>query len=374
MQFIVSSTALLGRLQSISKAISAKPTIPILDHFLFNLQDGKITVTASDLESTMITELEAESSEGNGAVALEAKRLLDILREFPEQPLTFEIDEDLLQTDIISENGKFSVLGAPADDFPKEVELDEEKKNTVALQAGVLETGIVKTLFATADDELRPVMNGIFVQLNQEHTTFVASDAHKLVTYRRTDAKAQSESSFILPKKPAALLKNILPQMDEEVSIEFDGKNAFFILPGYKLISRLTEGRYPNYESVIPEGNENKLIVNRVNLFNTIKRVSVFSSVASNLIKLHITDGELTISAQDIDFSISAYEKIPCRYEGEEMEIGFKSVFLNEIVSNVSSEEVILELADPGKPGLVFPFSKEVEEEDELMLLMPMML
>ncbi len=373
MKFIVSSSGLLSRLQSISKAISGKATIPILDHFLFELDGGTLTITASDLESTMITSMSPENTKGEGTIALEAKRLLDILREFPEQPLTFDIDEETLKTDIVSLNGKFSVVGAPADEFPKQTELNEDEKSHVIIDAGVLETGINKTLFATANDELRPVMNGIYIALTTEHTTFVASDSHKLVKYQRTDVKSENEAAFILPKKPATLLKSILPQVDGDVTIEFDSKNAVFVLPGYKLISRLTEGKYPNYESVIPK-NEKKLIVNRTEFFNTVKRVSVFSNQASNLVKIKMTGSELTISAQDIDFSISAYERIACQYDGEDMEMGFKSVFLNEILANMSSDEVVFELSDPSRAGVMVPFSKDIEEENELMLLMPMML
>ncbi len=374
MQFIVSSTGLLSRLQAVSKAISGKTTIPILDHFLFDLQDGMLTITASDLETTMITHVSVENPKGNGSIALEAKRLLDILKEFPEQPLTVEINDETLQTDMLTMNGKFSVVGAPGDEFPKVSELKEEDKNYIKLESDVLETGITKTLFAAANDELRPVMNGVFVALSPDHITFVASDSHKLVKYRRTDVKAESDSSFILPKKPASLLKNILPQIHGEVSIEFDKQNAVFSLQGYKLICRLTEGQFPNYESVIPKNNPNKLIINRSEFYNAVKRVSVFSNQASNLVKLELSDSEMVVSAQDIDFSISAYEKLNCQFEGEAMEMGFKSVFLNEILSNISADEVVFELSDPGRAGVMVPFGKDFEPEEQLMLLMPMML
>lgn len=374
MQFIVSSTGLLSRLQAVSKAISGKTTIPILDHFLFDLQDGMLTITASDLETTMITHVSVENPKGNGSIALEAKRLLDILKEFPEQPLTVEINDETLQTDMLTMNGKFSVVGAPGDEFPKVSELKEEDKNYIKLESDVLETGINKTLFAAANDELRPVMNGVFVALSPDHITFVASDSHKLVKYRRTDVKAESDSSFILPKKPASLLKNILPQIHGEVSIEFDKQNAVFSLQGYKLICRLTEGQFPNYESVIPKNNPNKLIINRSEFYNAVKRVSVFSNQASNLVKLELSDSEMVVSAQDIDFSISAYEKLNCQFEGEAMEMGFKSVFLNEILSNISADEVVFELSDPGRAGVMVPFGKDFEPEEQLMLLMPMML
>jgi DNA polymerase-3 subunit beta len=373
MKFIVSSSELLSHLQSVSKAISGKSTIPILDSFLFDLQSGDLTITASDLESTLITKLTLENSDGDGKIALEARRLLDILKEFPEQPLTFEIDLDSLSTTILSENGKFSIVGAPAEEYPQSLQLVEDTSIKFTLNSNILETGISKTIFATANDELRPVMNGIYFQMTENDMTFVASDSHKLVRYKRLDVKADKESSFILPKKPAGLLKGLLSGMDEDVVVEFDDKNAVFSFLGFKLICRLTEGKFPNYESVIPTENPNKLIINRNDLYNTVKRVSVFSNQASNLIKLNLTANELTVSAQDIDFSISAHERLSCQYEGDEMAIGFKSVFLSEILANLGSTEVVVEMSDPSRAGIMLPFESDSENEDVLMLLMPMM-
>jgi len=373
MKFIVSSSELLSHLQSVSKAISGKSTIPILDSFLFDLKSGDLTITASDLESTLITKLSLENSDGDGKIALEAKRLLDILKEFPEQPLTFEIDLETLSVTILSENGKFSVVGAPAEEYPQLPELVEDASMKFSINSDVLEKGISKTIFATANDELRPVMNGVYFAMSENDMTFVASDSHKLVRYKRTDVKADKESSFILPKKPASLLKGLLSGMDEDVVVEFDEKNAIFSFLGFQLICRLTEGKFPNYESVIPKDNPNKLIINRADLYNTVKRVSVFSNQASNLIKLHLTANEITVSAQDIDFSISAHERLSCQYEGDEMEIGFKSVFLSEILSNLGSTEVVVEMSDPSRAGIMLPFEADSENEDVLMLLMPMM-
>ncbi len=374
MKFIVSSSELLSHLQSVSKAISGKSTIPILDSFLIDLKSGELTITASDLESTLITKLSLENSDGDGKVAMEAKRLLDILKEFPEQPLTFEIDMETLGVTILSENGKFSIVGSPADEYPQFPELTKDATTKFLIKADILENGISKTVFATANDELRPVMNGIYFSMTDKDITFVASDSHKLVRYRRTDAKADGDSSFILPKKPANLLKGLLSGIDEEVTVEFDEKNAVFTFMGFKLICRLTEGKFPNYESVIPTENPNKLIINRTDLNNTVKRVSVFSNQASNLIKLHLTANEITISAQDIDFSISAHERLACQYDGDDMEIGFKSVFLAEIISNMGSQEVVFEMSDPSKAGIMLPFESDSEHEDVLMLLMPMMI
>jgi DNA polymerase III subunit beta len=374
MKFVISSSELLGHLSSINKVISSKHTLPILDNFLFSLQGKELTITATDLETTMITRIELENVEGDGIIALEARRLTSMLKEFPEQPLTFEIDNDSLQVDILSENGKFSIVGQNGFDFPQLPELQEEKSSSLKLSSNLVSVGIGKTLFATADDELRPVMNGIFIEIKPEHITFVASDSHKLVRYRRKDVSVDSESKFILPKKPAALLKNILPSDETEISLQTDQNNAFFSINGYQLICRLVEGEYPSYDSVIPVNSPNKLIIDRLSVANSIKRVAVFSNQASNLIKLKLEVNQMTVSAQDIDFSISAYEKLNCQYDGDEMEIGFKSVFLNEILSNISSSSVVFELADPSRSGLILPLDKDNELEDELMLLMPMMI
>jgi DNA polymerase-3 subunit beta len=275
---------------------------------------------------------------------------------------------------ISSENGKFNVVGQNGIDFPALPAIKKEKKFSFAINADVLLSGISKTLFATADDELRPVMGGIFVEASTDKITFVASDAHKLVRYQRTDAQADDNASFILPKKPASLLKNILPKEEGAVTVEFDDKNAFFILGNYKVVCRLVEGNYPNYNSVIPKNNPRKITIDRVEFFNTLRRVSVFSNQASNLVKLQLKGNQVMVSAQDIDFSISAYERIKCQYEGDEIEIGFKSVFLLEILSNIGSQDVMIELADPTRAGLFLPAITENESEDLLMLLMPMMI
>ncbi len=374
MKFVVSSTELLSHLNAISKVISSKNTLPILDNYLFQLIDNRLTVTASDLESTLITSMELDNTEGQGDIAVPAKLLNDTLKEFPEQPLTFKIDPDTFAIDIYSENGKFSIVGQTGDDFPQLPVLKEESASTINVNHDVLLSGISKTLFATADDELRPVMNGIFVELGQDDLTFVASDAHKLVRYKRRDAKAEFDSSFILPKKPASLLKNLLGREEFDVKLQFDDKNAFFTLTNFKLICRLVEGNYPSYNSVIPTNNTNRMVVDRLEFHNTVKRVSVFANQASNLIKLQIQDNQLVVSAQDVDFSISAVERLKCQYEGDEIEIGFKSTFLQEILSNLNSTEVRVELSDPTRAGLLLPAEKEFDEEDVLMLLMPMMI
>ena len=374
MKFVVSSTDLLGHLQAVSRVISSKNTLPILDNFLFRLEGNELEITASDLESTLITKMTLENTSESGSIAVPARILTDTLKEFPEQPLTFEIDNDKLSVVINSENGKFTVVGQNAGDFPQMPSIKQDQKASIEIPAEVLYSGINKTLFATADDELRPVMNGVYVELASDNLTFVASDAHKLVRYKRADAKADTDSSFILPKKPASLLKNVLPKEENPVTIEFDDKNAFFTMTEYKLVCRLVEGNYPSYNSVIPTENPNKLSIDRVEFYNTLKRVSVYSNQASNLVKLALTGNQITVSAQDIDFSISAYERLNCQYEGEDMEIGFKSTFLIEILSNLSSTDVIVELSDPTRAGIMLPAVSENESEDVLMLLMPMMI
>jgi DNA polymerase-3 subunit beta len=374
MKFVVSSTDLLDHLQAVSRVISSKNTLPILDNFLFRLDGNELEITASDLESTLITKMTLENASDSGSIAVPARILTDTLKEFPEQPLTFEIDNEKLSLVINSENGKFTVVGQNAADFPQMPTIKQDQKATIEVPAEVLYSGINKTLFASADDELRPVMNGVYVELATDNLTFVASDAHKLVRYKRTDAKADTDSSFILPKKPASLLKNVLPKEENPVTIEFDDKNAFFSMTEYKLVCRLVEGNYPSYNSVIPTDNPNKLSIDRVEFYNTLKRVSVYSNQASNLVKLALTGNQITVSAQDIDFSISAYERLNCQYEGEDMEIGFKSTFLIEILSNLSSTDVIVELSDPTRAGIMLPAVSENEAEDVLMLLMPMMI
>jgi DNA polymerase-3 subunit beta len=374
MKFVVSSTDLLAHLQNVSRVISSKNTLPILDNFLFKLDSNELEITASDLESTLITRMTLENTSDDGSIAVPARILTDTLKEFPEQPLTFEINLAKLSVVINSENGKFTIVGQNADDFPQMPTVKADTKSSIELVPEVLNTGISKTLFATADDELRPVMNGIFIELSTDDVTFVASDAHKLVRYKRTDAKADASSSFILPKKPASLLKNVLPGEENPVKVEFDEKNAFFSMTEYKLVCRLVEGNYPSYNSVIPTENPNKLSIDRAEFYNTLKRVSVYSNQASNLVKLALKGNQMTVSAQDIDFSISAYERLNCQYEGEDMEIGFKSTFLLEILSNLTSPDVIVELSDPTRAGILLPAASDNEAEDVLMLLMPMMI
>ncbi len=375
MKFVVSSVDLLNHLQSVNKVINPKNTLPILDNFLFDLKGKELKITASDLETTMITTMSLENADASGSIAIPARLLIDSLKEFPEQPLTFDINLETLSVVINTENGQFTSIGQKGSDFPQIPPVKEDKKSSFQISYEMLANGLNNTFFATADDELRPVMNGIFFELAPDNLTFVASDAHKLVRYKRDDARTEINSSFILPKKPSSLLKSIISKdKEKQVTVDFDEKNAFFTLVKYKLVCRLVEGNYPSYNSVIPTDNKNKLIIDRLNFLNTIKRVSVFSNQASNLVKLKLSGNQVTVSAQDIDFSISAYERLSCQYEGDDMEIGFKSVFLIEILSNLKSSDIVMELSDPSRAGLFLPLQKENDDEDVLMLLMPMMI
>ncbi len=374
MRFVVSSIDLLNHLQALSRVISSKNTLPILDNFLFKLDGKMLEITASDLETTMVTTLEIENASGSGAIAIPAKLITDSLREFPDQPLTFSINTDTFAVAISSENGQFAVAGQHGEDFPQLPRIKADRSVALRVKALSLVSGINSTLFATADDELRPVMNGIFIEIGDDDMTFVASDAHKLVRYKRKDVKGNSGSSFILPKKPAALLKNLLAKGQDDVGIEFDDKNAFFSLPSFKLVCRLVEGNYPSYNSVIPVNNPNKLLIDRVKMLNTVRRVSVFSNQASNLIRMSLKGNRLTVSAQDIDFASSAVEELACQYSGDDLEIGFKSTFMVEILNNIQSADVSVELSDPSRAGLFIPFDKDNDQEDVLMLLMPMMI
>jgi DNA polymerase-3 subunit beta len=377
MKFIVSSTDLLSHLQAISRVINSKNSLPILDNFLFQLEGNTLTMTASDIETTLITSMEVESAQGEGKVAVASRLLLDTLREFSDQPLTFTINDSNLAMVITSPNGSYNFIGQNGDEYPRMPQLQEDARDLV-LSVGTLSSGISKTLFCTADDELRPVMNGVYFDISATHLTMVATDAHKLVRFKTSytsSSVGESEemASFILPKKPATMLKNILPKESGEVRVQFDKKNAHFQLANYTMICRQVEGRFPNYNAVIPTSNQYKIIIDRASLLNAMKRVSVFSNQASNLVKLYFHENQIHISAQDIDFSISAEETITCQFEGEPIKIGFKSPFLIEILGNINASEVVMELSDASRAGLILPFEND-ENEEILMLLMPMLL
>ena len=372
MKFIVSSTALFSHLQAISRVINSKNSLPILDCFLIELQDGTLSMTASDNETTLSTSIEVSDYEEDGRFAVSSKTLLEALKEIPEQPLSFQINSSNLEITVQYQNGKYSLMGQSADEYPQASELNEGAVQVV-MGADILTTGINRSLFATADDELRPVMIGIYFDITTEDITLVASDGHKLVRNKTYAAHGEEKAAFILPKKPANLLKNLLPKEQGDVQIGFDDRNATFTLENYRMVCRLIEGRYPNYNSVIPQNNPHKAIIDRASFISALRRVSVFSSQASSLIKLSLSENMMKISAQDIDFSTSAEESLICQYDGNAMSIGFKSSFLIDILNNIASQNVIIELADPSRAGVVVPEEQE-ENEDLLMLLMPMML
>ena len=372
MKFNVSSSALLSALQSISKVIASKNTLPILDSFLFNLEGDKLTITASDVETRLVTSVEVVSPEGSGVFAIDAKRLLDPLKELPEQPLVFEINDYNMTLNVDYENGKFNIPGQRGDAYPQQKPL-KESAISLTIESQILYNGINRAFFATADDELRPVMNGIFLDIQQDNLIFVASDGHKLARLRNFSIRSNERASFILPKKPATMLRSILVKNADEVVVTFDENNAYFKTPMFEMVCRLIEGRYPNYEAVIPTENPNMATIDRMSFMTALKRVSVFSSQASGLVKVELSENEMVVSAQDIDFSTSAEEKIVCQYTSGPLSIGFKASFLIDILANISAENVILQLADSTRAGVLVP-SENVENEDLLMLLMPMML
>ena len=371
MKFIVSSTGLYSHLQAISRVINSKNSLPILDCFLMDLNDGTLSITASDSETTLTTSIEVNDSQINGRFAVNAKTILDALKEIPEQPLAFEVGDNM-ELVVKYQNGKYNFMAQNADEYPQTPTMGG---NTVyvSMEAQTLLGGINRSLFATADDELRPVMNGIYFDITTEDITFVASDGHKLVRNKTYKAKGTEKAAFILPKKPATLLKNLLPKETGDVQISFDDRNAVFTLEQYTLTCRLIEGRYPNYNSVIPQNNPHRATIDRMAFISALKRVSVFSNAASSLIKLRLELNSVQISGQDIDFSTSAEETMMCQYEGTPMSIGFKSTFLIDILNNISSQEIVIELADPSRAGVIVPIEQDAEE-DLLMLLMPMML
>ena len=372
MNFTVSSSLLSSRLQTISRVINSKNTIPALDCILFELEGNKLTLTASDPDNTLNTSIEVVDCSEDFSFALSSKILIDSLKEISEQPLRFEVNKETLEITIYYLNGKYGLVGQNADEYPSAAVLGESAV-AIMVPSKVLANGISRSLFASADDEsLRPVMCGVYFDFTPESVTLVASDGHKLVRCRDYSVTGAEKSAFILPKKPATLLKNLLGKEEADIMVEFDGRFAIFDMGEYKLVCRLFDGRYPNYNSVIPQNNPHKLTVDRAALISTLRRVSLFSSQAS-LIKLHIEDNKVVISAQDTDFSTSAEESIACSYDGASMNIGFRASFLIDILNNTPGQDVVIELADPSRAGVIVP-AEQVDQQELLMLLMPMML
>ncbi|MBR6018111.1 MAG: DNA polymerase III subunit beta [Paludibacteraceae bacterium] len=372
MKFNVSSSKLFAQLQAVSRVIMAKNSLAILEDVLFDLQGNVLTLTASDGETTIRTSLEVENAQGEGKVASGAKLLLDTLKEFSEQPLSFEIDEQNFGVNITSSNGTYSFVGVAGQEYP-EMPAEEDDVNRFSMPAQTLLDAINKTIFCTADDELRPVMNGILFDLNEQQLTMVATDAHRLVRYINYTIKGVTPQSFILPKKPATILRAILGKEEDEAVIRFGQKNARFLFGRTEIVCRQIEGRFPNYNAVIPQNNQNEVTVDRQTIVNACKRVAVFANSGTSLLKLALSENCIKISAQDIDFSTSAEETIACNYSGTPMAIGFKAPFFIEILQAVSSNDVLIRLADPARAGLILP-SEEQEGQELLMLLMPMLL
>ncbi len=372
MQFTVSSSVLLNRLAAVSSAISPKPIMQILGNVLFEVSDNILKLTSSDLELTLSSTIEVQDATGSISVAMPPQLLKDTLRELPEQNVRFEINEENLAVVMRTNNGKYDFIGFKGGEFPAspKVEGDSDKFTTTA---DVFYNGIVRTIFATATEDLRPTMTGIFLDLNTEGLTFVATDAHKMSRIINSSVKGEKEASVILPKKAANALKNILAKSKEEITVEFDGKNIFVNTPDYALISRKIEGRYPNYKSVIPANNPFDVTVDRMAFIAAVKRVAVYTTQSTGLMRLDITNDNLRLTAQDIDFSTSALEQVPCKYEGNPLSIGFKAQLLTEILACITSENIILRLADQTRAGIILP-AENLENEDLLMLLMPMML
>lgn len=361
---------LLKQLQAVNGASSSSTVLPILENFLFEIKEGTLTISATDLQTSMTTSLPVESKE-NGKVAIPSKILLETLKTLPDQPISFSVDDQTFSIEISAGEGKYKLSGENGDDFPKIPVV--ENGAAVNVTASVLAEAINKTLFAVSGDELRPAMTGVFCQLSSEHITFVATDAHKLVRYRRLDAKTDSTASFILPKKALTLLKSTLPSDDVSVAVEYNSTSAFFRFGNINLICRLIDERYPDYEAVIPKDNPNKLVIDRGLFLNCLRRVVIFANKTTHQVRLKITGSELNISSEDIDFANEAHERLSCQYEGEDMEIGFNAKFLIEMLNNLGGEEVLLEMSTPNRAGLLMPQIKN-DNEDVLMLVMPVML
>lgn len=373
MKFIVSSKTLYSALQKAARVISNKNALPILDCFKLGLQGNSLRIAAADHEMRLSTKVDVENPNGNGEICINAKNLTDALKELPDQPLTFDIDDSTKEILIHYHNGKYNFVGQSADDYPQPKNLDEKVKQELTIEADVLESAIVGTLFAVADDELRPVMNGVYFDITPNDVTFVASDGHMLVKMVSLETKGNERSSFILPKKAANLLKTLLPKQKENVRVRFDFNQAVFDLSDYSITARFIEGRYPNYQSVIPQSNPNRFAINRDVLSAIIKRVSVFANQSSSLVKLDISSDSLSVSAQDIDFSTAAEESTSIEYNGSPMSIGFKYSFLLDILANIQSNEIELQLSEPSKAALVVPV-RDSSGWVQTSLLMPLML
>lgn len=369
MKFIVSSSALLKQLQHISGVINANTVLPILEDFLFEVEKNKLSVVATDLETVMRIQMDIEAKD-SGRVCIPAKILLDSLKNIPDQPLTFNIDKNF-GIELTSDNGKYKVMGENPDNFPKEPSADDT--TSFKATASALVTAINKTLFAVSNDDLRPAMTGVFFELDKKGMQCVATDAHRLVKYKRTDVSCPKGDSFIVPKKPLALLKSALPGNDDEISISYNS-NHFFVKHGTTQMScRLIDARFPDYKVVIPTDNPYKLVVNKNDFQGALRRVAIFSNKSTNQVVLSIAGSELELTAQDVDFSFEGDERMKCRYDGEDLNIAFNAKFLIEMLNAADGDEIKMELSTPTKAGIIKPVDKE-ENEELMMLVMPLML
>ncbi len=369
MKFSVSSSELLKRLQIAGGSIGSNPVLPILEDFLFSINDNKLTIAATDLETSITTQIEV-MADTDGTVAVPAKILLETLKALPQQPITFSIDEESYAIEITSAYGKYRLAGENGEDFPKIPE--PESVDSVSIPGHVMTHAISRTLFATSNDELRPAMTGVFFQVDFSKLTMVATDAHKLVKYTYNDLSSEVSTTFIVPKKALNLLKNALPE-SEEVNLSFNNANAFFSFADTQLVCRLIDSRYPDYNAVIPVENPNLLTLPREDFQNSLRRIAIYANKTTNQVILNINDGSLTISAQDLDFSNEATEQLSCTYEGEPLNIGFNAKFLIEMLGVLEADEVKMELSTSTRAGILLPV-EETEGEEILMLVMPVML
>jgi len=372
MNFVISSSELLRGILAVSKAIPAKSALPILENFLFDLKGNKLEITASDTELTLKTEIEVESTGSEGQIAVPASHITELLKQLPDQPLTIETKSDT-SFECRWSNGSSTLPYFPAGDYPEIMTTDETAVN-LEFPAQSLVDGISSTIYATADDEIRPAMNGILFDIEPDSTTLVASDSHKLVCYTATDVKSSEKASFILHKKPAAVLKSIIGKNVETVSVSFDAKNVVFKFDSTMVVCRLIVGKYPKYREVIPQNNSNVLRIEREQFLNTVRRISVCANKASNHIKLDLKSGSLEISAQDLGFSIAAYEKIGCQYDGEDLTIGFKSSFMIDMLNNMGCTNLVVKFADSRRAALILPAEDEMESEKVCGIIMPIMI
>lgn len=372
MKFTLSSTALNSRLQTLAKVINSKNTMPVLDDFLFEVAEGTLCVTASDGENVMKSSMRLDESDGDGRIAVPNRTILEAVKELPEQPLTFSIDTESYAVTVNYQNGVYNFTGENADEYPATPAMGDDS-TAITADGGTIADAIGRSLFATAQDELRPVMNGVYFDLLPDCLAIVSSDGHKLVRNKILTVHSDEHVSFILPKKPASLLRNVLSKDTGDVTIRVSSQNAEIVFPEGSLRCRLIEGRYPNYNSVIPQDNPNTLTIDRKAFLSAIRRVLPFASESSQLIRLHLEAGNIEISSEDIDFNTSAKENIICDYNGQVMDIGLKGSSLTEILGNLTSDDIIMQLADPSRPGVIIP-SVQPENQDVLMLIMPMLL